>query len=145
METMFKRSDIQKHVSDPRQRWRLNRAMSLQEGQWVQEYEDLPSRKKQNDNEWKRREIHIITDRVGLTDHQQERVEFVFNQLPSLNKFVTFGIDEIILGVVQYVTEESRRAVELVDRDVAEQLYEDYDTSEDRVTTLRGRLNKYVE
>jgi len=148
MDTMFTEQDIEKHTESNRQEWRLKRALSLQEGQWVQPHDDMDSRKVQNDKEWRRRMVHVATDLAGMTPYQSDRVQHILNSLPSINKFGPYRTEEVIVGIVLYVMDEETERFESDDfRDTErfEELVDGFDTTARRADVACGNVDKYYD
>ena len=148
MDTMFTKSDIESNVPSNRMQWRMKRALSLQEGQWVQAHDDMDSRKVQNDKEWRRRVVHIATDQVGMTPHQSDRVQHILSSLPSINKFGPYRTEEVIVGIVLYVLQEEAERFggdKPIDSDRFTELVESFDTTKRRAKVARGNVEKYYD
>jgi len=147
METRFTREDIDKHVSDARQRWRLNRALTLQEGQWVQSYESLPSRSDQNRAESRKRQSHIVADNAELTEYQSQRVEHIFTNLPNLNTFGPYSLEEILVGVVCYVVEsdDASRIDDFTETERFSVLADTYDSNPSRAKTVQQKVDTLTD
>jgi hypothetical protein len=149
METMFTKRDIEKHVSDPRQQWRMKRAMSLQEGQYVNQNESMKPRSVQNSDEWKRRQTQIITNQCGLTDGQADDVEWIMSELPKLNRiFGPYGLNEIIVGTAAYVLRHEKQQNESVtllqERDAFSLLEDEYDATDHKISVVIDKIEEYV-
>jgi len=150
METMFTKRDIEKHVSDPRQQWRMKRAMSLQEGQYVNQNESLKPRSVQNSDEWKRRKTQIITNQCGLTNAQADDVTWIMSELPKLNRiFGPYGLNEIIIGTAAYVLRCAKKKNEMItllqDRTQFSLLEDEYGITDHKITVVIEKINEYVE
>jgi len=111
--------------------------MHLQEGQWVQSYESMPSRNSQNNNEWKRRVMQIITGLAAVSPYHKERTLHLLEELGSLNKYGPYRNEEVMISVLQYVMEEEDerfdRAVPFAETDEFEYICEEFNSSVDRI------------
>jgi len=166
-ETMFTAKDIEKETNSPRQEWRMKRAMHLQEGQWVQSYESMPSRNSQNNNEWKRRVMQIITGLADVSPYHKERTLHLLEELGSLNKYGPYRNEEVMISVLQYVMEEederfdratpcgesiesphiieSRDSIPFAETDEFEHICEEFNSSVDRIMKVYQKTKTLIE
>ena len=99
-----------------------------------------------------RRDTDVICDRLGATEYQQERAEYLLNEIDIEDELLPSGPIEIaILGVVSVVIDEDRtrygrgantNVVSVLRDDRFDELLEDFGVQISRVYDVRRRLRE---
>ena len=99
-----------------------------------------------------RRDIDVIADRLGATDHQRDRAEWLLEQIDIEDELLPMGpIEEAVIGVLSIVIDEDRTrygrtnddAVTSVTRDDSfETMLDAFEVERTKVHDVRRRLRE---
>jgi len=136
--TTFLEGDINALDVSERRKRDLRRMRRHQEGMFASA-ESTPSRGSQNHTEDKRRMISAFAGKLGLTSHQRERAEHLIRDVLDINTYGPYNSEEIILGVISYISMEDMGpdGIHIDDRDEFHDLVDDIETSRYRLRRVR--------
>lgn len=104
-----------------------------------------PDRGKQNHESDRQRIVEILSDECGCTSYQQERVQWVLDDIGSIREFYpTTSIESVVLSVVSLVVDHETTNFDnwIVRTDGFQELMDDVGMDMDKLWTIREKVRQ---